>query len=90
MKDEHMKEELRAFIVDNYLFGQSTQFGDQDSFTETGIIDSTGVLELVAFLEERYGIVVEDEDLLPDNLDSIDKLTGFLARKGVREEALAA
>ena len=78
-----MKDELRAFIVDNYLFGQALEFSDEDSFTETGIIDSTGVLELVAFLEERYGIVIEDGELLPDNLDSIARLAEFLARKGV-------
>jgi len=85
-----MKDELRAFILDNYLFGQSLKFSDEDSFTETGIIDSTGVLELVAFLEERYSIIVDDEDLLPENLDSINKLTGFLERKGVGQLATAA
>lgn len=85
-----MKQELRAFITDNYLFGQSARFGDEDSLTGTGIIDSTGVLEMAAFLEERYGIIVENEDLLPDNLDSIAKLTAFLGSKGVQGEEMQA
>ena len=78
-----MKDELRGFIIDNYLFGHPIRFSDQDSFTATGLIDSTGMLELVAFLEERCGIIIDDEDLLLDNLDSIDKLLGYLERKGV-------
>lgn len=75
-------QNIRTFIIDNFLFGQCTEeFSDEDSFLEKGIIDSTGVLELVSFLEEKYGIKVEDEDLLPENLDSVDKVVAFLDRK---------
>lgn len=76
-----MKQELRGFIVENYLYGQAVEFSDDDSLQERGIIDSTGVLELVAFLEERYGVRVADEDLLPENLDSINRLARFLQTK---------
>jgi acyl carrier protein len=74
--------DLRTFVVDNFLFGQGdADLSDDDSFLERGIIDSTGVLELVGFLEETYGIKVEDDELVPANLDSIRNATAFVARK---------
>lgn len=76
-----MKEALRKFVVENYLFGREGAFSDDDSLLEKGIIDSTGVLELVAFIEENYNVHVEDNELLPENLDSINKLARFLDRK---------
>jgi acyl carrier protein len=78
------KRELNAFVVDNFLFGcQTTRLADDDSFLEKGIIDSTGILELVAFVEGRYQIRVEDRELIPDNLDSINRLAEFIRRKCV-------
>ena len=75
-------QELRSFIIENFLFGQDGDgLTDDDSFLEKGIIDSTGVLELVGFLEEKYGIKIEDEDLVPDNLDSIHRVVTFLGKK---------
>jgi len=74
-------QEVRQFIVSNYLYGQERTFNDDDSFMGEGIIDSTGVLQLVAFLEESYGITVEDEELTPENLDSLNNVAGYLARK---------
>jgi acyl carrier protein len=77
-----VQTQLRKFIVDNFLMGQdSDTLRDDTSFLEEGVIDSTGVLELVAFLEENYGIKVEDEELIPENLDSIRNLGEYLARK---------
>ena len=73
-----IREQLRRFIVENFLFGQDTGFQDSDSFLEHGIIDSTGVLELVGFLEQRFGMSLQDGDLVPDNLDSIDRLAAFI------------
>jgi len=74
--------ELRQFVIDNFLFGQGDiEFKNEDSFIERGIVDSTGVLELVSFLEEKYQITVEGEDLIPDNLDSIQNLHLFLKKK---------
>jgi len=74
-------QEVREFIVSNFLYGQESSFKDDDSFMGGGIIDSTGVLQLVAFLEETYGITVEDEELIPENLDSICYVSVYLARK---------
>jgi acyl carrier protein len=76
-----MKQELRSFVVDNYLFGQKIEFSDDDSLQETGIIDSTGVLELIAFLEETYRVSIADDEILPENLDSINRLVRFLEKK---------
>jgi len=72
---------LREFVRENFLFGQSVPFSDDDSFLGLGIIDSTGVLELVAFLESQYQIRIGDEELLPENLDSIHNLVRFLETK---------
>ncbi len=75
-------EELRQFVIDNFLLGQDGDgLTDDASFLEQGIIDSTGVLELVSFLERRFAIRVDDEELIPENLDSINNLQAFLARK---------
>jgi acyl carrier protein len=74
-----LKDELRQFVTDNFMFGKPYEgFADDNSFIERGIIDSTAVLELVAFLEERYRIKLLDRDLIPDNLDSINGLTRFV------------
>ncbi len=79
---QRIEQELRRFVIDNFLFGQRNgQFTDDDSFLDKGIIDSTGVLELVTFLEEKYRIKIQDEELVPDNLDSINRLVKFLERK---------
>ncbi|HXY02569.1 MAG TPA: acyl carrier protein [Terriglobales bacterium] len=73
--------ELRRFITNNFLYGRDCGFRDDESFLEMGIIDSTGLLELINFLEKRYRIRVEDADLIPENLDSIDQLCRFVERK---------
>jgi acyl carrier protein len=74
-----LNNELRQFVIDNFMFGKPGEgFANSDSFLERGIIDSTGVMELIAFLEERYGIKLHDQDLVPDNLDSIDGLARFV------------
>ncbi|HEY2946045.1 MAG TPA: acyl carrier protein [Vicinamibacteria bacterium] len=78
----NIEQQLRQFVVDNFLFGQAGDgLADSDSFLDHGIIDSMGVLELVGFLEENYGITVQDQELIPDNLDSISKVASFLQRK---------
>jgi acyl carrier protein len=70
-----IKQELKQFVIDNFLYGRQEELRDEDSFLENGIIDSTGVLELISFLEERFGLTLEETDLTPDNLDSIEKVT---------------
>ncbi len=77
-----LESEIRNFIIENFLYGEGNNtLGDNVSFLETGIIDSTGVLEMVSFIEEKYEISVEDEELIPDNLDSIQKISDFIRRK---------
>lgn len=76
-----MVQKVRAFVIENYLFGEEGNLGHDDSFMETGIIDSTGILELVRFLEATFGIKITDEELIPDNLDSINKIVAFLETK---------
>ena len=75
------KQAIREFIVENFLFGEANGLDDDTSFLENGIIDSTGILELVTFLEETFGIEVEDEELVPENLDSIANVVTYLTTK---------
>jgi acyl carrier protein len=77
-----IKTELRTFIVENFLFGDDGHPLDNGmSLIENDLIDSTGILELVSFLEERYGIAVADSDIVPANLDSIDRIAAYVASK---------
>ena len=70
---------VRAFIVDTFY--ASADLGDDASLLDTGTMDSTGVIELIAFLEERWSITVGDREIHPDNLDSIAKIADFVERK---------
>ena len=72
---------IRQFIVENFIFGEDGNLKDETSFLESGIIDSTGILELVSFLEEKFGISVADEELFPENLDSIANVVAYLTKK---------
>lgn len=77
-----IKSQVRAFIADNFLMGANAQkFGDADSFLDLHIIDSTGFLELVTFLEEGFSIRVEDEEMIPENLDSLDSIEAYVEKK---------
>lgn len=76
-----IQEQLKQFVIENFLFGEQRDLNNEDSFFEQGIIDSTGVLELIAFLEERFHIKVGDADLVPENLDSIRAVTEFVQRQ---------
>jgi acyl carrier protein len=77
-----IKSMLRSYVDENITFGSSARsYGDADSFMDKHILDSTGFLEVIAFLEESFGIQVSDEEMTPENLDSIDNLAAFVARK---------
>ena len=77
------KKQLCDYIVENFLFGDAeTKFTYSDSFMENGIIDSTGILEIITYIEENFEIKIEDDEILPENLDSIDNLVNFINRKG--------
>lgn len=79
---ETFGEKIRSFLFNNFLFDAKESALDNDtSFLDQGIIDSTGVLELVQWLEETFAIKIEDEELIPENLDSVNQLAQFMARK---------
>ena len=73
---------IRAFIVENFLFGEDAAWLDEEtSFLESGVIDSTGILEIITFIEEKFGIHVEDDEIVPENLDSLVNIERYLSRK---------
>ncbi len=77
-----IKTKIKEFIINNFLLeAGSKKIGDEDSFLEQGIIDSTGILELVEYVQDTFKIKIEDEELLPDNLDSLNKITVFISNK---------
>lgn len=76
-----IKQKIIDFISDNYLKGRQLGNGYDTSFLDQGIIDSVAVIEIVAFLEEAFNIRVEDEEITPDNLDSINKLESYVLAK---------
>lgn len=82
-------DSVRAFIIENFLFGDTSQdLGDDISLIEADLVDSTGILELVAFVEEKYRIPVGDADIVPANFDSIGRIAAFVdARANVTEAA---
>jgi len=88
-QDTSIQHRVRDFVVQNFLFGQG-ELAEDASFLETGIIDSTGVLELVGFIESTFAISVQDHDLVPANLDSLASVTRFVERKlNAQESPLA-
>jgi acyl carrier protein len=76
-------DEIRAFVIETFLFGNPERLTDTTPLLESHIVDSTGILEIVMFLEDRYGIRIEDNELTPDNLNSIERISSLLKKKGV-------
>jgi acyl carrier protein len=77
-----IKKAIRDFVLTNFLFSDDpSRLQDDASFLEEGIIDSTGVLELVMFVEESFDLTVDDEDIIPENFDSVDGLTHYVLQK---------
>ena len=72
---------IKDFVLENFLFGDDGQLTEDTSFLESGIVDSTGVLELVTFLENTFDIRIEDDELVPENLDNLKSITRFLELK---------
>jgi acyl carrier protein len=78
--EANIRKDIKQFVLDNFLMGDtSAMLKDGESFLETGTIDSTGVLEIVTFLEEQFSMKVDDTD--PENLDSVDSLVKYVGRK---------
>ena len=77
-----IEQKIRQFITDNFLFREDrASLTDSESLLEAGVIDSTGVLELVAFLETEFGLAVSDAEIVPENLDSIGRIAGYVDGK---------
>jgi len=77
-----VRDKVRSYIIENFLFGDAGPLADDEmSLLDGGIIDSVGVMELVAFLEQDFGLSVDDEELVPENLDSVANLVAFVGRK---------
>ena len=81
MTSVEIKVIVRNFIIENFLFDDDGSLKDDTSFLDEGIIDSTGILELVEFLDEEFSITIEDDELIPENLDSINNVTRFVVGK---------
>jgi acyl carrier protein len=75
------QESVREFIVENFLFGDEEGLENESSFFETGVVDSTGILEIVSFIEEEFEVKVEDEELIPENFSSVVTIDQYLQRK---------
>lgn len=81
MNESEIKQKLVEFFTDNFLFGEEFQLGDEDSLLENGIMDSAGVLTLVLFLEEEFECTIEDDEVTPEHLDSLQNLVQFITSK---------
>lgn len=80
--DMPIEPQIRQYLAENFLFSNNGyELDDKASFLEEGIVDSTGVLELVMFVEENFGITVQDEDIVPQNFDSVAQLAAYIQRR---------
>lgn len=76
-----IQDQVRAFVTSNFYVADPSALLNSESLLDSGIMDSTGVLEVIAFIEETFNVSVEDAEMLPENLDSIDNITNFIVRK---------
>jgi acyl carrier protein len=81
MTHEELRTQVRQFIQKNFIFDDKTQLGDDQSLLATGIVDSTGILELIAFLEDTCKVKFADSELVADNFDSVTRITAFITTK---------
>ena len=76
------EEKIRGFILENYLFtDDQSELNNDDSFLDQGILDSTGILEIIFFIEDEFGIKIRDDEMVPENLDSVNRIVAFIERK---------
>jgi acyl carrier protein len=79
---QQIEQEVRQFVVDNFLFGESNgHFSNDDSFIENGLVDSMGILSLITFVEQTYAVPVREEELVTDNWDSVHRIATFVQNK---------
>jgi acyl carrier protein len=87
MTTNHLNERIRNFIVEKFPLARKRGINFRDNLLENGILDSLGILDLVAFVEQNCGIVLTDEELVPENFQSIDRLSTFIQTKSTSEAA---
>ena len=78
---KQVKDRIREFIIENFFYGEDTHLENDTLFLDEGIIDSTGMLELIGFLEDEFNISISDEEMLPENLNSLANLEKFMSLK---------
>ena len=84
MARAEIQERVRSFIVENLLLGEEEDgFSNSQSFLDSGLIDSTGILEIIGFLEEQFEITIEDDEMVPGNLDSVERIVAFLRTREI-------
>ena len=76
-----IQQQVRQFIVENFYVSDPAAIADDTLLVTTGVIDSTGMLEVIAFLEESFGIPIADQEMTPENLESIERMAAFVTRK---------
>ena len=81
MELSEITTKVKDFIETNFVYDQETNLKADESLLDTGLVDSTGILEVVSFIEESFGISIEDEEMVPDNLDSVTRIASFIVRK---------
>ncbi len=83
-----VEKELKKYLIERFFHGASDRVKDDEPLFESGIIDSLGVLQLVSFIEDRFGIHVEDEDLVPENFDTIKRIVEFVENKRLSNQKI--
>ena len=82
MEKENIISVVKDYLLDNFLFGfEEDEIKDNTSFMELGVLDSTGIMEIVSFLEDEYSITFGDDEIIPDNLDSLELIAKFVLNK---------
>jgi acyl carrier protein len=82
LRMQEIAPKIRSFVIDNFLFGEEDgRFSNDDSFLDKGMVDSMGILTLVEFVKEKYAISIEDEEIVPDNWDSVNRIAAFVQTK---------
>lgn len=84
---QDVKGAVRQFLLDNFAMGGGVTIADDTSFMESHILDSTGFIELITFIEETFGLAVDDEEMVPENFDSLLNIEGYVSRKRATAEA---
>jgi acyl carrier protein len=84
-----LKKQVRDFVTANFYIADPESLEDRTSLLDHGIIDSTGVLEVIMYIETTFSVAVDDSEMLPENLDSIERIAAFVARKTVPDLAPA-